>query len=155
MKRLSAPALAVGAGVLLMSLVQATLGHPPYAFIEAFFLAAGLVMLSAMGGFEWGFACLLFQALVAGIFREAWESAMWLGIIACVWYAGSTLLAARGSRVLMGIAAGVLFAGLLAERIGTLTLQQWLIYIALFLLEVSGLYLAGNVLRGRWFSPYA
>lgn len=155
MRRISFPAVIVGVGLLFLTLVQATLGHPPFAFIEAFFLAALVVILSAMGGFEWGFAYLILQAAVAGTMRGAWESAMWLVIIACVWYVGATLLAVRGSRVLMGIAAGALFVGLLLERAATFTLQQWVVFLALLLLEVSGMYLAGNALKGRWFSPYA
>lgn len=155
MKYISFPALGVGVGALLITLVQASLGHPPYAPSEAFIFAACLVILSAMGGFEWGFLCLVVQALVAGVFREAWDSALWLTVIAFAWYVGATLLAVRGSRVLMGIAAGALFGGLLLERMSTFSLQEWITFAALLLLEVSGMYLAGNIVKGRWFSPYA
>ncbi len=155
MKRISFPAIAIGVGMLSLTLIQASMGHPPYAWGEAFFLAALIVMLSAVGGFEWGFACLAVQVAVTGLFRQAWESAFWLGLIACLWYTGAILIAARGSRALMGIAAGVLFAGLLLERMATFTPRDWLLFFALLLLEISGMYLAGNALKGRWFSPYA
>lgn len=138
-----------------IGLGEAAFGHPPYAFGEAFLLAAVIVLLSAIGGFEWGFVSLLLQALVAGIFRDAWGSAGWLVAVGCVWYVGVTLLAVRGSRVLMGIAAGALFGGLLLERIMTYSFQEWLIFFALLLLEISGMYMAGNIVKGRWFSPYA
>lgn len=118
-------------------------------------LAALFVVFGAMGGFEWGFCCLVLQALVALLFRDATFSAYVLFTVACVWYVGVTLLAVHGSRVLMGIAAGVLFIGLLLERIPTFSFQQWLLFSAFFLLEVSVMYLAGNMMRGRWFSPYA
>lgn len=141
--------------MLGVSLVQAVTGHPPFSFVEAYFLAALFVVLGAMGGFEWGFCCLVLQALVALLFRDASFSAYTLFIVACVWYAGVMLLAVHGSRVLMGISAGVLFVGLLLERIPTFSFQQWLLFSALFLLEVSMMYLASNMMRGRWFSPYA
>jgi hypothetical protein len=155
MKKISFPALGVGVCVLMFALGGVALGHPPYALGEAFFLAAFLVILSAVGGFEWGFVCLVLQAVITGVFRDAWGSAGLLICIAGIWYIGATLLVVRGSRVLMGIAAGVLFTGLLAERIPSFSVQEWLVFSALLLLEVSGMYLAGNVLRGRWFSPYA
>ena len=155
MKKISFSAVAIGGGIFAIALLEAAAGHPPYAFFEAFLLAALIVVLSAMGGFEWGFACLVLMAAVAGVFREAWGPATWLLVIACVWYAGATLLAARGSRVLMGIAAGALFAGLVGTQLFTFSLRDWLVFLALLLLEVSGMYLAGNALKGRWFSPYA
>lgn len=153
--KFSFSAVFVGMCTLVLTLVQAATGHPPYGFFEAFVLAALLVVLGAMGGFEWGLVCLTLQAFVAFVFRDASVSAAVLFVVAGVWYVGVTLLAVHGSRVLMGIAAGVLFAGLLLERIPTFTLSQWLLFLALFLLEVSSMYLAGNTLRGRWFSPYA
>lgn len=153
--KFSFPAVLVGVGMLALSILQAATGHPPYSFLEAYVLAALFVVLGAMGGFEWGFCCLVLQAAIAFLFRDAVYSASWLLVVACIWYVGVTLLAVHGSRVLMGIAAGILFAGLLIERIPTFTFQHWLLFFALFLLEVSSMYLAGNVLRGRWFSPYA
>lgn len=153
--KFSFPAVFVGVGMLGISLFQVVTGHPPLSFLEAYFLAALFVVLGAMGGFEWGFCCLVLQALVTFFFRDAAFSAFVLLIVACVWYVGVILLAVHGSRVLMGIAAGVLFIGLLLERIPTFSFQQWLLFSALFLLEVSMMYLASNVMRGRWFSPYA
>lgn len=141
--------------MLGLSLLQAATGHPPYSFLEAFILAALFVVFGAMGGFEWGFCCLVLQAAIAFFFRDAVDSAVLLLGVACIWYVGVTLLAVHGSRVLMGISAGILFAGLLLERIPTFTLQHWFLFFALFLFEVSSMYLAGNMLRGRWFSPYA
>ncbi len=153
--KFSFPAVLVGGGMLVLSLFQAAIGHPPYSFLEAYLLAALFVVFGALGGFEWGFCCLVLQAALAFFFRDAVYSASWLLVVACVWYVGVTLLAVHGSRVLMGIAAGVLFAGLLIERIPTFTLQFWLLFFALFFLEVSSMYLVGHVLRGRWFFPYA
>lgn len=141
--------------MLAIAVVNAAEGHPPYAFFEAFFLAAIIMLVSAVGGFEWGFASLALQALVAGFLRDTWGSAAWLVAVACIWYVGATLLAVRGSRVLMGIAAGALFVGLLIERLSTFSPQEWLAFFALLLLETSGMYLVGNVVKGRWFSPYA
>lgn len=153
--KFSLPAVFVGIGMLGVSLVQAVTGHPPFGFFEAYLLAALFVMLGAMGGFEWGFYCLVLQAVVTFLFRDAFFSASILFIVACAWYVGVTLLAVHGSRVLIGISAGILFIGLLLERIPTFSLQQWVLFFALFLLEVSMMYLAGNMMRGRWFSPYA
>lgn len=153
--KFSFPAVFVGVGMLGVSLFQAVTGHPPFSFFEAYLLAALFVVLGAMGGFEWGFCCLVLQAFVALLFRDATFSAYILLVVASVWYIGVILLAVHGSRVLMGISAGVLFIGLLLERIPTFSFQQWLLFSALFLLEVSMMYLASNVMRGRWFSPYA
>lgn len=155
MKRVSFSAMGVGTGLLMLSILQATTGHPPFALLEAFFLAAIVVILSALGGFEWGFMHLVLLGLTAGVLRGAWESAFGLFVIAGAWYVGATLLAARGSRALMGIAAGALFVGLVFERMTGFTTHQWVVFFALLFLEVSGMYLAGNVLKGRWFSPYA
>lgn len=153
--KFSFPAVFVGVGMLGVSLFQAVTGHPPFSFLEAYLLAALFVVLGAMGGFEWGFCCLALQALVALFFRDAVFSSYVLLIVSSVWYIGVILLAVHGSRVLMGIAAGVLFVGLLLERIPTFSFPQWLLFFALFFLEVSTMYLASNVMRGRWFSPYA
>jgi hypothetical protein len=78
-----------------------------------------------------------------------------MSVVAVLWYGAVTVLAAHGSRVLMGIAAGVLFAGLMLERMPLFSWREWVIFIACVIVEVSGMYLAGNVLKGRWFSPYA
>lgn len=153
--RFSLPAVLVGVLMLGIALFQAVTGHPPFTFFEAFILAALFVVLGAIGGFEWAFFCLIVQALVAFVLRDATSSAFWLFCIACMWYVGVTLLAVHGSRVLMGISAGVLFVGLLIERVPTFSLAEWMVFIGLLLLEVSLMYLAGNALRGRWFSPYA
>jgi hypothetical protein len=154
MKYISISAMMIGIGMLVIAGVDAAVGHPPFAFVEAFLLAAIVMLISAVGGFEWGLTSLMLQALAAGILRDAWGSVAWLVVVACVWYVGATLLAVRGSRVLMGIAAGALFAGLLLERFPTFTFQQWLFFFALLFLEISGMYLAGNAVKGRWFSPY-
>ncbi len=153
--RISLLSTGTGVAMLGVALLFASAGHPPYTFFEAYVLAALFVMLSAMGGFEWGFVGLCLQAAIAWFVRDAFTSALCLLVVACLWYVGVTFLAVRGSRVLMGIAAGVLFAGLLLERIPSFGLQQWLLFLALFLLEISSMYVLGNVLRGRWFSPYA
>lgn len=151
------PFSAIGVGIVFLgiSLFQVAFGYPPYPFFLAFLIAALCVVLSAMGGFEWGLGCMFLQVCVAWFFRDAFISGLMLFFVAWAWYISVTLLAVHGSRVLMGIASGMLFVGLLIERIPTFTFQQWILFFALFLLEVSGMYLAGNVLRGRWFSPYA
>lgn len=133
----------------------AALGHPPFSLGEAAFLAAFLVIMSAFWGFEWGLVFLLLQAACVMAFRDAQFSALLLVCVALVWYVGVTLLAARGSQVLMGISAGLLFFGLLLERMPSFSLQTWIAFVGILLLEVSGMYLAGNSMRGRWFSPYA
>ncbi|NBS67890.1 hypothetical protein EBT31_03110 [bacterium] len=155
MRKFSLPAVGVGIGMLLFALVQGATGHPPHTFAEAIFLSSLLVMISAMGGFEWGLICLLLHALVAWWIRDAVVSAAIMSVVAVLWYGAVTVLAAHGSRVLMGIAAGVLFAGLMLERMPLFSWREWVIFIACVIVEVSGMYLAGNVLKGRWFSPYA
>lgn len=155
MKRVSFSAIIVGMLMLGVGMSGAAFGHPPYTFLEAFALAALMMLLSAVGGFEWGLVCLVLQAGITALLRDAWGSAGWLVVVGCVWYVGVTLLAVRGSRVLMGIAAGALFAGLLLERMPTFTLREWVVCVALLLLEVSGMYMAGSMVKGRWFSPYA
>lgn len=155
MKKVSWSAVSVGIGMLAFALLQSTTGHPPYTIAEAAIFAALLVTISAMGGFEWGLVCLLLQAFMAWFLRDAVFSAFIITVVALGWYGGVILLAAHGSRVLMGIASAMLFAGLLLERMPTFGVKEWMIFFACFLLEISGMYFAGNVLRGRWFSPYA
>jgi hypothetical protein len=155
MKNFSFQAACAGGGVLLFSVCMNALGHPPFSFLEAFFLAGAIMMLSAVGGFEWGFSCLIVQAGVVGVLREFWWASLWLLVVACVWYAGATLLAVRGSRALMGIAAGVLFVELVGGRALSFSWSEWGLFIALLILEVSGMFFVGNAVKGRWFSPYA
>ena len=155
MKKFSFSAGIIGGFMLISALIMHAAGNPPYSFGEAIFFSSMFVVISTVGGFEWGFMSILVHALCAWVLRDAGTSAAMLAIVGGAWYVAVTLLAAHGSRVLMGIASGVLFAGLVLERMPYFSWREWMIFFACFFLQVSGMYFAGNAVKGRWFSPYA
>ncbi len=151
----SIPSVMVGSFFLGLALLESAWGHPPYTLFFAFFFASFVALWSAIGGFSWGFLAILLQGCVAFMLRHDVEAAVYLSILSFVWYAGVTLLAAQGSRVLMGISSALLFVGLLLPRMGLFSWETWILVGILALCEGGSMYFLGNMFRGKWFAPYA
>ena len=142
-------ALLVGTCLLLFALLCAVTGRPPLSLFEAMLFAFAIVLVSARGGFSWGLMCLLAFASSILFLQGSWRIAFWYAVLGVLWYVGATFLAARGSRVLMGLSTGMLFFGMTISHVPSLSFRGVLFYIGLLCLAISGTYFFGIAERAR------
>lgn len=149
MRIFSLRACIFGACMLCVTLVQSAWGHPPFAFFDAYLFSIMLMLLSMAVGSEWGLCTLLFIAIFSYILRDIPISAAIISLTALVWYGVTTFWVARDSRVLMSLATGWLFFGLLLERMKTFSWSDWRLFCLMLMCNMCSVYFFAHVLNKR------